>query len=118
MKILSIGDRVKIKDVDETSGRILFDKGKIVGTGGDEAFLVNCDSWKNTHEKPGCTPGNWFLRTQLTKLKKKEKSVRITREILARAWDETVVGVQSPQQALLKSSESNTFLFFRARLGL
>lgn len=77
----SIGDRVKIFDVDITSGVPCTDTGTVNGVSNKDdgqAVRVLCDTWKNDKHPDAVyvgeyVAGNWFHSRQCKKLKKKAR---------------------------------------------
>jgi hypothetical protein len=75
-----VGDRVKIVDVDQSGGRMVFDKGLVIETSSLLGTVcVACDTWKNNWVNKYGVAGNWFLPSQLKKLKPKKKKRRLKR---------------------------------------
>lgn len=75
-KSASVGDRVRITDVDRTDGNLVFDSGLVMTEKGD-ALFVRCDTWRNSSVVRVSTNrwevGNWFFKDKCSKLTKGKK---------------------------------------------
>jgi hypothetical protein len=68
--MIFIGDRVKVKDVDQTCGYPCEDKGTVIAIVDNEAVRVECDNWNSLNKYDG-EPGIWYRIEQCFKLKKR-----------------------------------------------
>lgn len=86
MKYLLINDRVRVYDVNQTSGCVVTDTGTVMGLNGPDGIFVSHDNWVNRVEF-GVEKGHWYLVKQCKKLKKKKKPRSYEAELVNRFND-------------------------------